>query len=36
VVLIESLQPFEGRVFDVKVTGVASERMVRGVPVAMF
>jgi tRNA-2-methylthio-N6-dimethylallyladenosine synthase len=36
VVLIESPQPFEGRVFDVKVTGVASERMVRGVPVAMF
>lgn len=36
VILIESPQPFEGRVIDVKVTGVASERMVHGVPVAMF
>jgi radical SAM superfamily enzyme YgiQ (UPF0313 family) len=36
VVLIESPQPLEGRILDVRVTGVASERMVRGTPVAMF
>ena len=36
VVLIESHEPLEGRVLDVEVTGVSSERMVRGVPVAMF
>ncbi|MCX6649639.1 MAG: radical SAM protein [Candidatus Bathyarchaeota archaeon] len=36
VVLIESPQPWEGRVIDVEVTGVASERIVRGKPVAMF
>ncbi len=36
VVLIESPEPWEGRVIDVEVTGVASERIVRGRPVAMF
>jgi hypothetical protein len=36
VVLIESPEHIEGRVIDVKVTGVASERIVRGTPVAMF
>jgi radical SAM superfamily enzyme YgiQ (UPF0313 family) len=36
VVLIESPQPWEGRVIDIEVTGVASERVVRGRPVAMF
>jgi hypothetical protein len=36
VVLIESPQPWEGKVIDVEVTGVASERIIRGKPVAMF
>jgi hypothetical protein len=36
VVLIESHQSLEGRVIDVKINGVISERMVCGVPVAMF
>jgi len=36
VVLIESPEGLEGRVMDVEVTGVASERIVRGKPVAMF
>ena len=36
VVLIESPELWEGRILDVEVTGVASERIVRGVPVAMF
>ena len=36
VVLIESPEPLEGRVIDVEVTGVASERIVNGRPVAMF
>jgi radical SAM superfamily enzyme YgiQ (UPF0313 family) len=36
VVLIESPEPLEGRVIDVEVMGVASERIVNGRPVAMF
>ena len=36
VVLIETRESLEGRVIDVEVTGVASERMVNGRPVAMF
>ncbi len=36
VVLIESPESLEGRVIDVEVTGVASERIVNGRPVAMF
>jgi radical SAM superfamily enzyme YgiQ (UPF0313 family) len=36
VVLIESPERLEGRVIDIEVTGVASERIVRGKPVAMF
>jgi radical SAM superfamily enzyme YgiQ (UPF0313 family) len=36
VVLIDSPGNWEGRVIDVEVTGVASERIVRGEPVAMF
>lgn len=36
VVLIESPDGLEGKVIDVEVTGVASERIVRGKPVAMF
>ncbi len=36
VVLIESPEPWEGRILDVEVSGVASERIIRGVPVAMF
>jgi radical SAM superfamily enzyme YgiQ (UPF0313 family) len=36
VVLIESPKPWEGKIIDVEVTGVASERIVRGRPVAMF
>ncbi len=36
VVLIEFPEHLEGRVIDVEITGVASERIVRGKPVAMF
>jgi hypothetical protein len=36
VVLIESPELWEGRILEVEVTGVASERIVRGLPVAMF
>lgn len=36
VVLIDSAEPLKGRVLDVEVVDVASERMVVGRPVAMF
>ncbi|MDP2901373.1 MAG: radical SAM protein [Candidatus Bathyarchaeota archaeon] len=36
VVLVESGEPLEGKVLDVEITGIASERMVTGRPVAMF
>ncbi len=36
VVLVESSEPLEGRVLDVEITGIASERIVKGRPVAMF
>jgi len=36
VVLIESQEHLEGKVLDVEVTGVASERIVRGMLVNMF
>ena len=36
VVLVESSEHLEGRVIDVEVTRVASERMVQASPVAMF
>jgi radical SAM superfamily enzyme YgiQ (UPF0313 family) len=36
VVLIESPESWEGRIIDIEVTGVATERIVKGRPVAMF
>jgi radical SAM superfamily enzyme YgiQ (UPF0313 family) len=36
VVLIESPESLEGRIIDVEVTGIVSERIVNGRPVAMF
>ena len=36
VVLVESGEPLEGRVLDVEITDIASERMVIGHPVARF